>query len=185
MRDAYAFAFQAMILPLALHQSREPGLLQVSIDFIFDEQEGTGRNACDLYQAIRMQQDKKVRDVLSAEPIFRDDKLVMPLQAADMLAWHVRKHLETGETDKFPVPDFLSADGHHMGLDLGEEEMRKFAAGFAAVPGAADLADKRRWNQHRREMKELGLPTYVSPTIFRRQKALDRMRKLLSRFNRI
>ena len=93
LRDAYAYAFEALLIPTAIHQvQHRKDLMQVPIDFVFDNQEGMGQRAKELYQAIRLNQPKAVQNVLSAEPAFRDDKAVMPLQAADMLAWHIRRH---------------------------------------------------------------------------------------------
>lgn len=167
MTSAYSYCFTALMIPLAIMQANDPRLMQVPIDFMFDEQEGLGEETKFLYQAIRLQQPPKVRKVLSLEPVFRDDKLVMPLQAADMLAWHIRRHLERGDPNQFMVPEFLLATDTHTALDIDEEQIQRFAKGFAAVPGAAQLADKRVWQKHRREMKRAGLPYYVSPRAYR------------------
>jgi hypothetical protein len=100
LSSPYSYCFEAIMIPIAVHQSQQKGLMQVPIDFIFDDQQGLGHQARELYQAVREQQSKPVRDVLSAEPLFRDDKLVMPLQAADMLAWHIRRHFEDEDPEE-------------------------------------------------------------------------------------
>jgi hypothetical protein len=79
------------------------------------------------------------------------------------------------------VPAFLSGDGTHTAIDIDEATLRKWAAGYAAIPGAASLADKGSWRKHKKQMGKLGLPVFVAPRIFRRKQAVDRIRKLFAR----
>ena len=65
------------------------------IDFIFDTQGAIGKNAVkwwrrlnEIFPTIYYQKH------LPNEPIHRDDKIFLPLQAADLLAWQTRRRLE-------------------------------------------------------------------------------------------
>jgi hypothetical protein len=108
MSRPYTYCFDALMVSLA-NSVIEGGHSRVPIDFIFDEQDGLGEEARFLYRIIRDGQPKAVRSILSRDPIFRNDKHVLPLQAADMLAWHVRRN-HVRDPEAFQVPEFLSAD---------------------------------------------------------------------------
>lgn len=182
MASAYSLCFQSIIVPIATYQSRRRDLMQVPIDFIFDNQEGLGNETRELYQSVRAMQPKSVQKVLSREPLFRDDKLVMPLQAADMLAWHIRRHYERGDPGAFPVPKMLSSDGQHSAYDMPESLLKHLASQFAQVPGAALLSKKSHWKRYKRDMKSLGLTTFPSSDPIGRENAVNRFRKFLARF---
>lgn len=146
----YFHCFQAIMISLAYSQLERTGL-RVPIDFIFDDQEGLGEEARLLYQLIREAQPRSVRRLLSKSPIFVDDKRMLPLQAADMLAWHVRRSHER-DPDKFWVPEFISADGLHMATDYNAEQLRGIADGLSKIPGTASLKSKAAWKKTRREI---------------------------------
>ena len=148
----YSLCFQALMLPLALQQAKER--IKVPIDFIFDSQEGLGTQAAFFYQKIRESQPKNIRDVMCASPIFRDEKQMLPLQAADMLAWHIRRRHEE-DPKLFHVPDFLSHDGLHMAIDIQEESLRSIAKGFSQVPGVSRIQRKSPWKKMFRDMQRL------------------------------
>src|SRR5207244_2522278 len=64
------------------------------MDFIFDEQgpEGTVvRSFWPIVQA--MMPDASVRRMMMNEPVFRNDLDMLPLQAADLMAWHFRRFI--------------------------------------------------------------------------------------------
>ena len=62
----------------------------VPIDFIFDEQEGHGALPTKTYYGIR-DAYPQFSAMLGSTPIYRNDRETMPLQAADLLAWHLRR----------------------------------------------------------------------------------------------
>ena len=151
-RTPYSLCFQAMMLPLAISQAKER--INVPIDFIFDNQEGLGTQAAFFYGKIRENQPKKIRDVMCASPIFRDEKQVLPLQAADMLAWHIRRRHEV-DPKIFQVPDFLSHNGLHMAVDIQAENLRRIAEGYSQIPGVPRLQRKAAWKRTYREIERL------------------------------
>lgn len=149
----YSYCFQVLMVSLA-NSMLEYGLPRVPIEFIFDEQGDMGKEARFFYRIIRDGQPAAVRSLLSDDPGFGDDKLVLPLQAADMLAWHVRRnHLRNPEA--FQVPDFLSADGHHMAADIDAAYLRRIADGFAKVPGIDRLKTKGEWKRTMRVVRRI------------------------------
>jgi hypothetical protein len=138
------------MIPLANYQAQSDQGLPT--DFIFDEQELQGEDALWAYEYSRETQPKPIRDLLGTRPIFADDKTVYPLQAADILAWHVRRQAETGDTNGFQVPSSLSPTGYHMATDIDAERLQRLADGLGQVPGVEHLKTKTAW---RKAMKEI------------------------------
>lgn len=89
--------------------------LDVPVDFIFDE---NGRMGDDTVMMRRWVMDSapELRRILASSPIFRDDKKVVPLQAADMLAWHLRREDEKGDEEPRAALDYLRAALSAMGV---------------------------------------------------------------------
>ena len=101
------------------------------VDFVFDQHGKLGKKARDWWYEFK---DKVADDIgqwLGEEPVFRDEKKVVALQAADMVAWFTRREAVTG----FSKPDQqricqslkeyqstveLHAEGlENMAIDLG------------------------------------------------------------------
>jgi Protein of unknown function (DUF3800) len=77
------------------------------IEFVFDEQGSAGERAILTYKRIKSTIPKAQADLIVGSPRLADDKIVLPLQAADLLAWHVRRYWVANGS--FPI-DF-DADG--------------------------------------------------------------------------
>ncbi|MEX0809930.1 MAG: DUF3800 domain-containing protein [Dongiaceae bacterium] len=178
----YFYCFQAIMIPLAIHQSKMGDEVRVPIEFIFDEQGGLGDEARALYKMIRSDLSQELQGLLSVEPIFRDDKLVMPLQAADVLAWNIRRHCQSGDPERFMIPDYLADGGPHMAIDYTPQDLQRFADGFVGVPGAKDLADKTKWKKNMRELDRLLAAGFIPPRGTRWKNALYHFRERLARF---
>lgn len=141
----YVLCFNAIMLPIAVRQIQAG--TKVPIDFIFDSQEGLGDEARTIYRLMREAQPEQIRELLSVDPQFRDDKLVVPLQAADMLAWHVRRRYERLEPNAWFVPDYLSIkDGQHIGIDIEDEQLEKISKGLVEQLENAPTS-KREWKE--------------------------------------
>jgi hypothetical protein len=64
------------------------------VDFIFDDQVGQGVRAVQWWHAMReLGLTEAYEKYFPNEPIHRNDKLFLPLQAADMIAWQTRRRL--------------------------------------------------------------------------------------------
>jgi hypothetical protein len=61
------------------------------VEIVFDDQGVTGTKAASINDWATLSLSSKYRNVLSGRPVHRSDKDVMPLQAADVLAWHLRR----------------------------------------------------------------------------------------------
>jgi hypothetical protein len=101
--DPYYLAFHMLVTGLPLLQASNRLTVEPDgkIDFIFDEQSLTGTRASEAWHNVKtnvlpnLQMDgvPNILPFLGSPPIYRDEKEFLPLQAADLYVWHVRKHL--------------------------------------------------------------------------------------------
>lgn len=70
------------------------------VDFIFDEQGSVGLKCLQWYAALRERLPEPHRTIIGNTPLFKDDREVVPLQAADMLAWHVHREYSHPEEQR-------------------------------------------------------------------------------------
>ena len=124
-------SFEAILLPASPYDLRSPYFIlffgvmvtaarqlnllniDVPIDFIFDEQGDVGPDADLWYGPIKAMQPPHLGRLLGARPIFRSDKVMIPLQAADCLAWHLRRSRDPQFRDEYrPALDILRKDSH-------------------------------------------------------------------------
>jgi hypothetical protein len=102
-KDPYYLAFHNLVTGLPLLQAGNIKSVPKDgkIDFIFDYQCKTGIRASAAWEDVktnvlpRLKMDgvPDVMPFLGSPPIFRDEKEFLPLQAADLYVWHVRRHL--------------------------------------------------------------------------------------------
>jgi hypothetical protein len=90
MRSPYYFLAFEMMRGLAKFQSHFA--IDKPIDFIFDEQVGQAEKIVSAWNDFKAQSPFGAN--LGSATIFRDEKRFLPLQAADMLAWFVRRRHE-------------------------------------------------------------------------------------------
>jgi len=62
------------------------------VDFIFDEQKKEGDFAQSAWTFAAYAIPKQVKPFLGGRPVQRNEKTFIPLQAADMMAWHARRY---------------------------------------------------------------------------------------------
>ncbi|MGY4253401.1 hypothetical protein ACVI1L_000469 [Bradyrhizobium sp. USDA 4516] len=96
MKNPYLYAARQIIENLALAQEKMG--LSEPVDFIFDDKSEQKRLSphWDLFRASLK---PEIRGLMGSDPICRDDEKCMPLQAADLWAWWVRKWHEEGNED--------------------------------------------------------------------------------------
>jgi hypothetical protein len=105
----YWFCFQGIIAVVL--QLFENGIANGKVDFVFDGQgEGFERRAGIMHSNLK----EMIPDVLPnmiGTISFSDDNDVAPLQAADLLAWHIRRHSNSmakdGLAEPRPIADLL------------------------------------------------------------------------------
>ena len=115
------------------------------VDFVFDEQGGLGDDAVLFYRWLKESEEPEIRNLLGATPIFRDDKHVLPLQAADMLAWHVRRNHEDGAPADPIIWDLLTEEG--CGVHFDAATLKGLARKMKLVPGVSRVQTKPEWRK--------------------------------------
>jgi hypothetical protein len=124
------------------------------LDYVFDKQGRPGDDAASLYELMKQLQPEDIKSLMGGPPQFLDDEEVLPLQAADMLAWHRRAIMEVSPTDdQRRLADSIVFEGRHLLFDIPREVLQSWAEGFAKMPGIADVQSKR--GSVRREIAHL------------------------------
>ncbi|MCL4710686.1 MAG: DUF3800 domain-containing protein [Pseudorhodoplanes sp.] len=130
--------------------------VRMPIKFIFDQQDGVSTDIGLFFDRMTQSLPKSARKLISGSPTFEDDKLVLPLQAADMLAWHVRReHEDCVPPDTLPMADLLRNDHGHLTSEIPESVMKSWADQFDKLPGVPLLQSKRDWRDFKKEMTRL------------------------------
>jgi len=68
--------------------------IQGPINFVFDEQEGWGNRALQAFDVVVSMLTDHERELIGGRPVHRDDRSFLPLQAADLIAWQIRRLCE-------------------------------------------------------------------------------------------
>jgi uncharacterized protein DUF3800 len=80
--------YSIIMRTLLLH--RENGLVEKT-DFIFDEQPDQSRQVQEHFNAVYDLAPPQIKELFGNSPLNSDDKTTLPLQAADMFAWHIHR----------------------------------------------------------------------------------------------
>lgn len=123
------------------------------IEFIFDKQDGVEDNIKMFFAYIVPHFKKRVRAMIEGTPKFVDDKQYRPVQAADMLAWHLRREHETGE--QLPLIDVLRVSGRHLITEIPNSMVQRWADHNDSLPGVDLLRSKSQWRNFKREFTAL------------------------------
>lgn len=89
LENPYVMAFRA-IQDFTIQHQHELGITE-PIDFIFDER-GEEKQVREGYEIFREFCRDDLKPLIGRAPRFESDDDFLPLQAADLLAWHVRRH---------------------------------------------------------------------------------------------
>jgi hypothetical protein len=101
--DPYFICFYSVILGTA-HLLNKLGV-DGKVHWIFDEQGPIGIEAVRWYAWIRDSVPPEVAARLGSTPMFEDDNKILPLKAADILAWQFRRHLNEEQPVGIPYTD--------------------------------------------------------------------------------
>jgi hypothetical protein len=122
-----------------------------SVDFVFDEQGGLGNQAA-LWYRWEKERDPMLARFLGAPPIFHNDKFVVALQAADMVAWHIRREHQFGQ-EKRPVASMIM--DYVVCKDIDAETLESAARKMRRVPGVRRIQTKASWRAAKKTIQAL------------------------------
>lgn len=130
---------------------------EVPCDFVFDRQDNVSKHVQLFWEYTISQQPPEWGQFISASPVFRDDKDVLPLQAADLLAWHTRRGYEENYPSEYEgILKLIRAEGFSYSLEITNHYLHKWAEGMKKIPGAGQLLKKGKWNAVIEEILENG-----------------------------
>jgi hypothetical protein len=125
------------------------------IEFIFDEQQGVDADIALFFSHLKTGLPTETQNLIEGTPLFKSDRdnRFLPLQAADLLAWHVRREYETGIA--LPLTrSLLNKAGHLIG-EIPDEIVRRWADHHAQQPGMPMLQMRGQWRNLKNEIKRL------------------------------
>jgi len=158
--------------------------VSVPIDFVFDEQSGVSEDISIFFSLMKSKLPKEARRLITSTPIFRDDKHFLPLQAADMLAWHLRREYEDfGERGKLEGANILRSS-YHIHSEVPESVLQQWANHFSKMPGLDGLQTKSGWRKFKRRLPSLIASGFVPPYGTRWKNTLYGARERIARFLR-
>jgi hypothetical protein len=152
--NPYSSCFYGIIISLARFHAANN--LSIPVDFIFDQHSALEGEAHLFYEYHKSLQLPEVKAVLGSTPIFRDDKQVLPIQAADMLAWHLRREAEGNDPPgSRPALDLLRGNGRHVIVNFTPEILETMAAKMRDIPGVSGVQRKSDWQKFKKESVRL------------------------------
>ncbi|MER8844418.1 DUF3800 domain-containing protein [Mesorhizobium australicum] len=148
------------------------------IEFIFDEQEGVSADMALLFHEMKRSITRGARKLISSAPAFKNDKLVLPLQAADMLAWHLRREHENrrSEHDVLPMADNLRNPNGHLESHIDDSHLYEWAEHHEKQEGVQFLKSKGQWRKFRQDLSRFAEVGAIPPKGKRMAHLLFRLR---------
>jgi hypothetical protein len=156
----YFLCFYNTILSVA--NFLETAKINGTVEWVFDDQGRTGKEAVKWYDLVRASVPPEVRAKMGGTPNFRHDKNVLPLKAADLYAWQIRRHLDKEQPNRVVHNDYLDVlAGQVYGVSnvIEGEHLEEFAANI----GHGLMLKSRT--------------TYLLPPKSRLLRVIDRVRK--------
>jgi hypothetical protein len=136
LKNPYGVAFAYMVGWLMHSANVKPE--REEIELIFDQ--GTlarEKEIEDAYKGMKGAIPKEAMDLLVGRPRFEDDKRHLPLQAADLFAWNVRRdlveQLKTGKTWESRTWTALRTGIRGKPMYLGEKDLHDFKTRYLAA----------------------------------------------------
>jgi Protein of unknown function (DUF3800) len=127
LKNPYMALFYGVIQLVHLAQVHLGG--KYLVEFDFDEQAEIGMGAAGWYPALKAAVPEPYKSMMGATPRFLNDEMVLPLQAADMLAWHVHRGLVRPDEQR---PILQKITGRFLNtLEYTEEGLNDIAARFS------------------------------------------------------
>jgi hypothetical protein len=113
MDSPYAILFfQLMraVCDLQIESNHYKDFGHLPVEWVFDSDAPHALRCLKWYGDLAVRAPEPYRTMMANTPVFRDDKMLVPLQAADMLAWHVRREFQFPD-EKRNILDTITPSG--------------------------------------------------------------------------
>ena len=115
-------------------------------DFVFDKQDNVSKHVNVFFDYVIGQQPPEWSRYISSFPVFRDDKDVVALQAADLLAWHTRRDLEGNYPPEYEgILNAICTPNLNYAIEVSDDILSKWGEGMKEIPGVPSVATKSQW----------------------------------------
>ena len=107
LNEPYIFAWWAILDAFHEHRTSLTSLIPITekVDFCFDEQKANKQSILTIWDSFLKDKPEVVRGRFGTMPRFENDQDFLPLQAADLWAWWVRKWMDEGTPEKIKDAD--------------------------------------------------------------------------------
>lgn len=143
----FAITF-GVVSAVARHLASQGAITPVT--FVFDEQNGVNTDVALFFDYMVQNLDSVSRGLIKMPIGYGDDRRNLPLQAADMLAWHIRRQRE-GNEDPVVIrrAEYLRSETH-IEARVPLEMLVRWGAAFSQVlPILQTLKTKGEWQRFR------------------------------------
>jgi hypothetical protein len=129
--------------------------ITVPIEFVFDEQEGVDEDIALFFSHLKGGLPIEAQSIIEGTPLFKSDREdgAEPLQAADLLAWHVRREHETETV--LPLTHILVNKTGHLVQEIPDQIVLKWAEHHRGLLGTQLLQSRGQWRRLKKEIKQL------------------------------
>lgn len=149
-RNPYFCCF-LYLLWFTAHQSKS-SKVQLPVDFTFDDKGRVGENALHWFRYAKKAAGPELVRYFGATPVFGDDEKLIPLQVADLVAWHVHRKLESPGPDIERIATERIDELPKWSKQLTKDDLQSIAGAFAVFFDEHPLSfvmkerpGRRRW----------------------------------------
>jgi hypothetical protein len=123
------FKILASIAQIQIDSNKLADFGFLPVEFVFDDQGEAGLQCLKWWQQLKEKVAEPHRTIIANSPQFKDDRALNPLQAADMLAWHIRRGHHFPNEDRGFVRERLNSEGICQ-YEVSAEELQGIVHAF-------------------------------------------------------
>jgi hypothetical protein len=132
------------------------------IQFMFDEQQGVDKDMDLFFDHMIKNLPRGAQKLIQSPVHYGSDRDHPALQAADMLAWHLRRQYERVDVDEELI-DRLRRSGRHYVSEISDEIIPQWREQYAKIEHVDLIHSKQDWKKARRLIRETSAQGYLSP----------------------
>ena len=127
MNSPYAILFYQLmraVCDLQIDSNHYKNFGHLPVEWVFDSDAPHAFRCLKWYGDLAARAPEPYRTMMANTPVFRDDKTLAPLQAADMLAWHIRREIQF-PTEERKILDTITPDGMFY-REVGKKQLAEY-----------------------------------------------------------